>query len=213
MPRDPVSYQCSSRFEQAARRQGYTRVAGVDEAGRGCLFGPVVAAAVILDPDRAIRGLNDSKQLTPEQRESLLMEIERRAAAFAVGEASAAEIDALNILQASRLAMKRAVESLDPPADYLLVDAVRVDVPLPQEALIKGDARSRAIAAASIVAKVHRDRLMREWDARYPGYGLARHKGYPTPEHRTALAALGATAEHRRSFLPVQQLELFRAHG
>jgi ribonuclease HII len=191
--------------EDAARRLGYSYVAGADEAGRGCLFGPVYAAAVILDPDRLVRGLNDSKVLEPERREELAGEIRVRAIAWAVGTADAAEIDRINIYQASRLAIRRAVEQLQPACDYLLVDALQIDWPVPQEALIKGDARSRSIAAASILAKVDRDAAMLAFDEQFPGYGLARHKGYPTPEHCAALQRLGPCALHRRSYAPVQE--------
>lgn len=192
---------------------GFCRIAGVDEVGRGCLFGPVVAAAVILPEKHGLRGLNDSKQLDLEEREALAPRIQERAIAWAVAEASVEEIERINILEASRLAMKRAVESLEPAADYLLVDAVAVNVAIEQRELIKGDARCQSIAAASIVAKVYRDRLMQEFDARYPGYGIARHKGYGTPEHREALEQLGPTPLHRRTFLPVAQLSLFRTAG
>ncbi len=196
---------CTSQREEQARRQGYHRIAGIDEVGRGCLFGPVMAAAVVLDPARPIAGLADSKTLDAKRRDELAALIEQRAAAFAVASASPAEIDRLNIRQASRLAMLRAVEAIAPPCDYLLVDALTIDLPLPQQALIKGDARVSAIAAASIVAKVARDRLMASLDADYPGYGLAQHKGYPTAEHRQALRRLGPTPLHRRSFSPVSE--------
>jgi ribonuclease HII len=195
----------TSRFENALRAQGYRRVAGVDEAGRGCLFGPVYAAAVVLDPARPIPGLADSKILDEGRRAALAMLIRERAEAWAVASASAAEIDRVNIREASRLAMRRAVEALDPPCDYLLVDALTVDWPVPQQALIHGDARVRAISAASILAKTARDALLESLDAEYPGYGLARHKGYPTDEHRQALRRLGPTPLHRRSFAPVQE--------
>ncbi|MBL0157549.1 MAG: ribonuclease HII [Bryobacterales bacterium] len=197
---------CTSQFEEEARRLGYSRIAGVDEVGRGCLFGPVYAAAVILDPGRPIRGLADSKTLDEERREELARQIRASAVAFAIGSATADEIDRINIRQASRLAMRRAVEAIQPACDYLLVDALTIDLPLPQQALIKGDARVRSIAAASILAKVERDHLLAELDAAYPGYGMARHKGYPTPEHKEALVRLGATALHRRSFAPVREV-------
>lgn len=197
--------RCTSQLEDEVRRQGFSRIAGVDEAGRGCLFGPVFAAAVVLDPDRPIQGLADSKTLTEARRDSLAALIRERALAFAVATASAAEIDAINILQASRLAMRRAVEALSPACDYLLVDALTLDWPVPQQALIKGDARVRAIAAASILAKTGRDAFISSLDAQYPGYGLARHKGYPTESHREALRRLGPTPLHRRSYAPVQE--------
>jgi len=196
----------SASLEAALRRQGFARIAGVDEVGRGCLFGPVYAAAVILDPARPIRGLKDSKMLSPEVRTRLATQIRARATAWAVASADASEIDCINILQASRLAMRRAVEQLSPACDYLLADAVRVDWAVPQQALIKGDARVAAIAAASILAKVDRDARMEEYDAEYPGYGLASHKGYPTIEHLEALSRLGPTPLHRRSFGPVAAL-------
>lgn len=192
-------------LEREARQAGFSAIAGVDEAGRGCLFGPVHAAAVILDPDRPIRGLNDSKQLDADTRESLAMLIRERAVAYSVATASVAEIDRINILQASRLAMRRAVEALQIPADFLLVDAATVDLPLPQRAIIHGDAKSRSIAAASILAKTTRDALLRELDLLYPGYGLASNKGYGAPEHLAGLDRLGPTPEHRMTYAPVRQ--------
>ncbi|QTF92359.1 ribonuclease HII [Halomonas sp. BM-2019] len=187
------------------------RLAGVDEVGRGPLVGPVVAAAVILDPARPIEGLTDSKALSARRREVLDREIRERALAFAVAEASAAEVDALNIYHATHLAMRRAIDALAPAAAYLLVDGNRLPGHhLPGQAVVKGDARHPAIAAASILAKVARDAQMVELDARHPDYGFARHKGYPTREHLAALARLGALPEHRRSFAPVKrQLALF----
>ncbi len=185
------------------RREGFSRIAGVDEAGRGCLFGPVFAAAVILDPCRPVPGLADSKVLAPARRLELAALIRQRSIACAVASASAEEIDRINIRQASRLAMRRAVESLRPPCDYLLVDALQIDWPVPQQALIRGDARVAAIAAASILAKTARDAWITELDTAYPGYGLARHKGYGTAEHLEALRRLGPTPLHRRTFAPV----------
>lgn len=198
-----------STYEQAARKKGYSLIAGADEAGRGSLFGPVFAAAVILDRGNPIRGLRDSKQLSRERREVLAVRIRERALAWAVATADAAEIDAINIYQASRLAIKRAVSMLRPGPDYLLVDALQIDLEIPQEGIIHGDALSPSIAAASILAKVDRDACLREWDQRYPAYGLARHKGYPTPEHLEALAIHGPTPHHRMSYAPVRQLPLF----
>lgn len=195
--------RCTSQMEDSVRRLGYRCIAGVDEAGRGCLFGPVFAAAVILDPARPVRGLADSKTLSPGRREELAAAIRERALAWAVATASVEEIDRINIREASRLAMRRAVEALRPPCDYLLVDALEVDWPVPQQALIRGDARVACIAAASILAKTARDALMEELDGRYPGYGIARHKGYATAEHCQALRRLGPTPLHRRSFSPV----------
>lgn len=207
-------FRCDTRFEREARRAGFRLVAGVDEAGRGALFGPVFAAAVILSPERPVRGLRDSKELEPLRREALAERIQHTAVAWAVASVEAGEIDQINIYEASRLAMKHAVEQLRPAPDFLFVDAMSVDVGVPQRALIKGDARCRSIAAASILAKVHRDRCLEEWDAVYPQYGLGRNKGYGTPEHKRALAQYGPTPQHRRSFLPVRlslpspQLEL-----
>jgi ribonuclease HII len=196
--------KCQGKFEREARAQGFERIAGVDEVGRGALFGPVFAAAVILSPERSIRGLRDSKLLDPERREVLSVRIRERAVAWAVAAADAYEIDRINILQASRLAMRRAVEKLQPAADYLLIDAVTVDLPLSQRALIHGDALSQCIAAASILAKVERDACMREWDQVFPAYGLKNHKGYSTDEHWKALEAHGPTPMHRFSFWPVR---------
>jgi ribonuclease HII len=184
-----------------------SEVAGVDEVGRGPLAGDVVAAAVILDPGHAIAGLRDSKKLSAARREELAVEIRCRAIAWALGRASVAEIDQLNILQASLLAMHRAVQLLDPQPLYVLVDGNRLPRwPYASEPVVRGDDRVPAIAAASILAKVQRDRELRELDARYPGYGFARHKGYPTAAHLAALQTLGVTPEHRRSFGPVKNL-------
>jgi ribonuclease HII len=182
-------------------------IAGVDEAGRGPLAGPVIAAAVILDPENPVIGLKDSKQLTPSRREALYLEITQKAIAWEVGRASVEEIDRLNILQATLLAMRRAVVRLSPPARYVLVDGnqcPRLDCPV--EAVVGGDSTIAAISAASIIAKVTRDREMVELDRRYPGYGLARHKGYPSREHLLALQRLGVTPLHRRSYAPVRKL-------
>ncbi|WP_414842984.1 ribonuclease HII [Halomonas sp. SSL-5] len=187
------------------------RLAGVDEVGRGPLVGSVVAAAVILDPARPIPGLGDSKTLTARRREHLDGEIRDKALAFAVAEASATEVDELNIYHATHLAMRRAIDALDPGAEYLLVDGNRLPGHhVPGQAVVKGDARHSAIAAASILAKVARDAQMLALDARHPDYGFARHKGYPTREHLAVLARLGPLPEHRRSFGPVKrQLALF----
>ncbi|NGO88552.1 MAG: ribonuclease HII [Halomonas sp.] len=181
-------------------------LAGVDEVGRGPLIGSVVAAAVILDPQAPIESLTDSKKLTARKREQLDVQIRERALAFAVAEASAAEIDTLNIYHATHLAMRRAIDALIPAAEYLLVDGNRLPGhALPGQAVVKGDARHPAIAAASILAKVARDAQMAALDLRYPEYGFARHKGYPTKEHLAALEAHGPLAEHRKSFAPVQR--------
>src|SRR6266404_3667274 len=171
-----MSRLCSTRFERAARKLGWMRIAGIDEAGRGALFGPVVAAAVILNPRRRIVGLDDSKKLTSERREELAPRIREHAFAWAV-----AEVDAQRI------------------------DAMQLDVLIEQKSLIRGDARSISIAAASILAKTHRDMRMQEWDAVYPQYGLARHKGYGTPDHLEALRQYGPTPLHRYSFAPVRE--------
>jgi len=197
--------RCQAKFEREARAQGFTRVAGVDEVGRGALFGPVFAAAVILSQDKPIRGLRDSKQLDRERREVLAGRIRERAVDWAVGTADAFEIDHINIYQASRVAMRRAVERLKPMPDYLLIDAITVDLPLAQRALIHGDALSQCIAAASILAKVERDECMRQWDEVFPQYGLKNHKGYSTDEHWKALETHGPTTLHRFSFWPVRE--------
>lgn len=182
-------------------------VAGVDEVGRGPLAGPVVTAAVILDPERPIEGLADSKKLTEKRREQLFEVIKERALAWALGRAEVDEIDELNILQATMLAMQRAVTALDPQPGHALIDGNRCPkLPCSSEAIVKGDSRVPAIAAASILAKVSRDREMVEMDANYPGYGLAGHKGYPTKAHIAALQELGVSPIHRRSFGPVKKL-------
>ena len=204
-----AAFRCDGSLERELRTRGFGRVAGVDEVGRGALFGPVVAAAAILDPARPVRGLNDSKLLDPERREVLAARIRERALAWAVAAADAATIDCINIYQASRLAMKSAVESLAPGPDFVLVDACPLEVGLPQRAIIKGDAQCHSIAAASILAKVQRDAWMKIWDQTYPGYGLAEHKGYATPEHLRAIAERGITPLHRLSFEPVRARSLF----
>ena len=173
------------------------------------IIAPVAAAAVVLHPDRPVRGLNDSKLLDPARRETLALSIRERAAAWAVAAVDSATIDRLNIYQASRLAMRLAVSRLCPAPDFLLVDAVSIDLPLPQQSLIKGDARCHAIAAASIIAKVYRDACMRVWDEVFPQYGLAIHKGYGTPGHLKALEEYGITPLHRLSFEPVRARSLF----
>jgi ribonuclease HII len=199
-----MSRLCSSRFERAARQLGWTRIAGLDEAGRGALFGPVVAAAVILNPKRRIVGLDDSKKLPAERRSELAERVREYALAWAVAEVDAQRIDAWNIYQASRQAMTAALQQLSIVPDYLLIDAMQLDVLIEQKAIIKGDARSVSIAAASILAKTYRDTRMEEWDAVYPQYGLARHKGYATPDHLEALRLHGPTPLHRHSFAPVR---------
>jgi ribonuclease HII len=198
-------------WEQRLWAQGYCRLAGLDEAGRGAWAGAVVAAAVILPPDDGIAqrlaGVGDSKQLTPAQRERLYDVIVREAVAVGVGAVPAEVIDALGIVAATRQVMALAVAHLAVPPEHLLIDALRLpDVACPQTSLIKGDACCLSIAAASIVAKVTRDRLLVELDQQYPGYGLARHKGYGTPQHRAALAHLGPCLLHRRSYRPIREL-------
>jgi ribonuclease HII len=197
--------RCTLRYEKKAWEAGAKRVAGVDEVGRGSLFGPVVAAAVVLDPAYRVRGLRDSKLLQPERREILAKRIREHAIAWAVAAVDAARIDEINIYQASRVAMRDAVIQLAPAADHLLVDALRLDCELPQYSISHGDALSASIAAASILAKVERDGMMREWDAVYPAYGLASHKGYSTPQHLAALRDYGPSPLHRQSFAPVWQ--------
>ena len=187
---------------------GQRLVAGVDEAGRGPLAGPVTAAAVILDPARIPPGIDDSKRLTAAQRERLAQAIREQALAFCVAQASVAEIDALNILQASLLAMRRALAGLTPQPQVALIDGNRLPkgLPMPAQALVKGDAKSLSIAAASILAKVERDRIMCELSATNPGYLWEKNAGYPTPEHLLALQTRGVTPHHRRSFAPVRKM-------
>lgn len=189
-------------YEKRAGEQGFSAVCGIDEAGRGPLAGPVCAAAVILPPDCDIPGLNDSKKLSEKKREALFPVIQEKALAFGIGWATAEEIDRVNILQATFLAMARAVEALPTPADYALVDGNRMPpLPIPGETIVKGDATSASIAAASILAKVSRDRLLRRLDEEHPEYGFAKHKGYGTQAHYEAIRKYGLLPEHRRSFL------------
>ena len=189
-------------FEDAARGDGFQLIAGVDEVGRGCLAGAVVAAACILDPAKPLpKGLNDSKKLTPKRREEVGLELIETALAFAVGAAEADEIDEINILQATKRAMSRALDALNPRADFLLIDAlVLKEVALPQKAIIKGDSISASIAAASIIAKNHRDKMMRDFALTYPQYGFDEHVGYGTRSHLEALRKHGPCPLHRRSF-------------
>lgn len=192
------------RWERKCWTAGHELVAGVDEAGRGPLAGPVVAAAVVLPPRIRIKGLNDSKQVAAEERERLYREITRRALTWAVASVDVEQIDALNILRATHLAMARALEGLSIAPHHALVDGLPVQgLPCDHTAVVDGDAHCISIAAASIIAKVTRDRLMRELDAVHPGYGFARHKGYSTPEHYEALDRLGPCPIHRRSFRPI----------
>jgi len=211
MAKAPV---CGWRLENAARRCGATRIAGLDEVGRGPMFGPVVAAAVILPHGCRLQGLTDSKQLTETQRNEFDAAIRATALAWAIAAVDVETIDRINIRRASLLAMRMAVEQLAGAPDYLLPDYLlidgcdTIDWPCPQQAVVQGDATSLSIAAASVLAKVHRDRLLVELDAVYPGYGLARHKGYCSPEHLEALRRLGPTPLHRRNWSPVAQMAL-----
>ncbi len=195
--------RCTLRHEKKAWLEGAKLVAGVDEVGRGSLFGCVVAAAVILDPGYRIRGLRDSKLLPSERREVLARRIRQHCLAYAIAAVDAARIDQINIYYASKLAMLDAVRALRPAPDHLLIDALRLDCDVPQQAIIHGDALSASIAAASILAKVERDRLIAEWDPVFPAYGLASNKGYSTPKHIAALREFGPSPLHRQSFAPV----------
>jgi ribonuclease HII len=200
---------CGWTLEEAARGRGALRIAGIDEVGRGPLFGPVVAAAVILPRGCALHGLNDSKKLTEKKRVELDREIRANAISWAIAAVDAEAIDRINIRQASLLAMRRAVEQLSLSPDFLLIDGRdTIDWECPQQAVIHGDGISFSIAAASVIAKVHRDRLLVELDAKFPGYGLAQHKGYPCPAHLEALERLGPTPLHRKSYHPVAQAVL-----
>ena len=195
--------KCTQKFEKLAWAAGAKLVAGVDEVGRGSLFGPVVAGAVILEPGYRIKGLRDSKLLDAPTREKLAARIKEHAIAWAVAAVDVARIDQLNIYWASLLAMKNAIAQLMPQPDHLLLDAVRLDLECAQTKIIHGDALSISIAAASIVAKVERDAMIRRWDPVYPEYGLASNKGYRSPKHLAALKELGPTPLHRLSFAPV----------
>ena len=212
MPRasDPKDFVCTYRLEAQAHRRGFRLVAGCDEAGRGALLGPLYAAAVILDPANPIVGLNDSKKIPPAERERLDVEIRAKALAFRVVAVPAAEVDAVNVYEASRRAMLRALERLTPAPDFVLTDAMPLSRgrddrawPILHRAIVHGDARCASIAAASILAKVARDAHLAELDKLYPAYQLARNKGYGTPDHLQALARYGPCAEHRKTFEPV----------
>ena len=195
--------RCTLKFEKQAWATGAQYVAGVDEVGRGSLFGPVVAAAVILDPTYRIRGLRDSKLLLADRREELAMRIREHSIAWSIAAIDSARIDQINIYHASRLAMLHAVQQLAPAANYLLIDALKIDCELPQQPIIHGDALSASIAAASIIAKVERDRMISAWDPVFPVYGLASNKGYCTARHLAALREHGPSPLHRQSFAPV----------
>ncbi len=205
---------CDDAFEREARARGAQRIAGVDEVGRGALFGPVVAAAVVLPDDcrcfpmLQAAGLRDSKQLGEGDRERLASLVYSHACGISIGEIDAATIDRINIYQATKRAMLAAVEALAPAPDHLLIDALTLPHPCPQTSIVYGDARSLSIAAASVVAKVYRDRRMRELDRTYPAYGLGEHKGYGTPAHTRALLRQGPTPLHRHSFRPVREAAL-----
>jgi ribonuclease HII len=188
-------------YERELWEQGYRHIAGIDEAGRGCLLGDVVAAAVVLPEGLEIPGVDDSKKLSAKKREELYELIMDKAVSVGIGRVDAQTIDRINIKQAARLAMKLALEQLTPQPDYLLIDAEKVESPIRQLSIIQGDARSQSIAAASIIAKVTRDRLCLEWDMQYPEYRIAVHKGYATKEHRANIKEYGPCPLHRRSFL------------
>ena len=206
MPRQKVDlqekYRNMSEYENEARSQGFVSVAGMDEAGRGPLAGPVVAAAVILDPENPVYGVDDSKKLSPKKRAALKAEIEAKAISVGVGIVDVETIDSINILEATKLAMKKAVEALDPPPQLLLIDAVRLkDLPIEQRSIINGDALSVSIAAASIIAKETRDEMLRAYDELYPEYGFASHKGYGTKQHMDAIREFGPLPIHRKTFI------------
>ena len=205
----PTRSTCSCRFEKEIYRKGYIRVAGIDEVGRGALSGPVIAAAVILDPARIPDGIDDSKKLSVKKRENLYEDILHTAVAWGIGQVGSELIDQEDILKATRRAMTEAVRQLSPCADFLLIDAVPLhSVELPQKAIIKGDTVSVSIAAASIVAKVTRDRIMMEFDRIYPQYCFGQNKGYGTRKHLESLRRFGPSPIHRRTFRPVYQLDL-----
>ena len=193
-------WQEMSRYEEALRKRGLRFIAGLDEAGRGPLAGPVTAAAVILPDDAYIPGLNDSKKLSEKRRLQMEVEIKKQAIAWSCVSVEHGVIDEINILEASKLAMCRAVEQLSPGPEHLLIDALTLPLPLAQTGIIQGDAKSVSIAAASILAKSERDRIMLRYDALYPEYGFAKHKGYPTIAHKAVLRELGYSPIHRRSF-------------
>ncbi len=197
--------RCTLKFEKLAWAGGAKLVAGVDEVGRGSLFGPVLAATVILDSSYRIRGLRDSKLLPAERREVLAERIREHAIGWSIAAVDAARIDQINIYHASRLAMHNAVQKLQPSPDHLLIDAMKLDLEVPQRSIIHGDALSASIAAASILAKVERDRMLAEWDPIFPLYGLKSNKGYSTPKHLAALREHGPSPLHRQSFAPVWQ--------
>lgn len=195
-------------YEKRLLRKGFKLIAGVDEAGRGPLAGPIVAAAVILPADCSIKGLDDSKKLSPQKRERLFVQIKKKALAIGIGIINHVIIDRINIGRANSLAIKKAIENVKILPDFVLLDGskLKIDSPVPRRGIAGGDAKCSSIAAASIIAKVTRDRLMKEYHKKYPLYGFARHKGYGTPQHLEALARYGPCAIHRRSFSPVSAL-------
>lgn len=207
MPQTKAKPMPDYSLETDAITNGATRVAGVDEVGRGPLAGPVTAAAVILDPQHVPEGINDSKKLSHKAREALALEI-KASAIWAIAHASVEEIDAINILQASHLAMSRALAALSPAADFALIDGNKLpkDLAIPAACVVKGDARSLSIGAASILAKVERDQIMRDLAAKHPGYGWETNAGYPSKQHREALLQLGVTPHHRITFAPVRNM-------
>lgn len=204
---DLTKFECSFFFEEEARRSGFRNIAGLDEVGRGCLAGPVIAGACILDIDKPVpKGLNDSKKLTAKQRDEISSELKIEALAYSVGVVEADEIDRINILEATKLAMARALENLSLTADHLLIDALQLKhIRIPQKALIKGDGVSYSIAAASVIAKVFRDDLMKQYDREFPQYGFAGHKGYGCASHFAALKEHGPCPIHRKTFRGVVQ--------
>jgi ribonuclease HII len=211
MAKPPV---CGWKLEKTARKLGALRIAGLDEVGRGPMFGPVVAAAVVLPQKFRLRGLTDSKQLNEKQRNEFDVVIRTNAEAWAIAAVDVETIDRINIRNASLLAMRLAVEQIAPTPDYLLIDGLdTIDWPCPQQPVVQGDSTSLSIAAASVLAKVYRDRMLIELDAVYPGYGLARHKGYCSREHMEALTRLGPTPLHRKSYQPVAQRMLVFDQG
>lgn len=204
---EKIRYQRMWQYENNLRMKGFQLIAGIDEVGRGPLAGPVVAAAVILPENAVLTGLNDSKQLSLSKRERLYLEIKETALAIGIGIVPPEEIDRLNIYQATIAAMEQGLQQLNPQPDFVLIDAMTVkNSPLPQKSIIKGDAKSVSIAAASVIAKVTRDHLMAEYDKEFPGYGFAKNAGYGTAEHLSGLAAQGVTPIHRKSFSPVKEM-------
>ena len=207
--KERIRMQAMWDFEKEAKENGYRMIAGTDEVGRGPLAGPVVAAAVILPEDANLPGIKDSKKLSEKQREELNLLIKEQAVCWSIAEVSPEMIDEINILEASRLAMKQSVEQLSEKADFVLVDGIpNPRIERPSKAIVKGDNRSISIAAASIIAKVYRDHLMEDYDREYPGYGFAQNKGYPTESHMEAVRKQGACPIHRMTFRPLNEMEI-----